>query len=748
MMQQKPPQANDISLRDYLDLLRRRKAVIIQTWLAILIVGVLITFMTKPMYRTTTRILVESKNPILTQVDATNPLAPLFAPSAGYEVETQIEVLQSDDLQEKVFEAAQVPFDKSLKETDRAVRLNTKQVGDTEVIEIAADSRRPSWALQIARAIPNIYRDYITGNRTEEVKRATDFAKQRLSDEQDALDKAQKKLELYRSVKKVGNDQIETGRRTNRVSAADADLSKAKDDVVSSEARLDALLAVRQSTPQYLDNPIVSSNTALIESQNDKIADLQTKLAEKRVLFKDNSPEVEQLLSQLKAAQDRLAQIPAQVTNKQRIVNPEIGELESKIADAKAAVVSAQAALASAKARSASVDAELSSFNDSNIRQAQLQREVDQHIANLNLLSTNLSNLQLRGASVHNPVKTITPPTEIQKVAPRPLFNTALAMLLGLILGVAFAMLQEFLDDRINSPDEARQISAVPALGYVPLVLREEAPLITDLRGGSTLESYRVLRSNVQFATVDRPICSLLVTSTIPGEGKSVTACNLAVAMALDGRRVILVDADLRRPTVHAKLGLPQQNAGLTNVLLGRRSLESALQETSIPGLRVLAAGSLPPNPAELLNSRAMHQLHEELKEHADVVIFDSPPCLATADAQVLSALVDGVVYVVHLGETKKSALRHAFDLLRQAHANVLGVVFNKIDMTSKRDSYYYSQYGYYSSRGTELKPTNGHHGRSRAEEMEDLVQPNGNGLARPSEAVVNRATEESEERI
>ncbi|HZP83946.1 MAG TPA: polysaccharide biosynthesis tyrosine autokinase [Chthonomonadaceae bacterium] len=748
MMQQKPPQANDISLRDYLDLLRRRKAVIIQTWLAILIVGVLITFMTRPMYRTTTRILVEGKTPVVTTADASNPLAPLFTPSTGYEVETQIEVLQSDDLQEKAFQAAHVPFDRSLKEMDRAVRLNVKQVGDTEVIEIAADSHRPQWALQLANAIPKVYLNYITGNRTEEVDTAKDYAKRRLEEEQRLLDEASAKLEAYRRQHKVRDNQVESSIQTNKAMAADADVSKAKQDVANAQAKLDTLLAVRRSLPEYIDNPIVQSNTTLIEAQKDKIADLEKQLAQKRVLFKDNSPEIQEILGQLQAAKARLAQIPERVTNQQRIVNPAIQTTEDKITDARAAVVAAQAALAEANHRAAAVDAELNRFNSSNIRQAQLQREVDQRTNNVALLSTNLANLELRRASVHKPVLTITPPTEIQKVAPRPVFNIVLATLLGLIFGVAFAMLQEFLDDRINSPDEARQISSVPALGYVPLVLREEAPLITDLRGGSTLESYRVLRSNVQFATVDRPICSLLVTSTIPGEGKSVTACNLAVAMALDGRRVILVDADLRRPTVHTKLGLPQQNAGLTNVLLGRRSLESALQETSIPGLRVLTAGSLPPNPAELLNSRAMHQLHEELKEHADVVIFDSPPCLATADAQVLSAMVDGVVYVVHLGETKKSALRHAFDLLRQAHANVLGVVFNKIDMTSKRDSYYYSQYGYYSSRGSELKPANGHHGRSRAEEMEELVKPNGNGLARPTEAVVNRVTEDSEERI
>jgi capsular exopolysaccharide synthesis family protein len=186
--------------------------------------------------------------------------------------------------------------------------------------------------------------------------------------------------------------------------------------------------------------------------------------------------------------------------------------------------------------------------------------------------------------------------------------------------------------------------------------------------------------------------------------------------MALDGRSVILVDTDLRRPTMHEKAKLSQQ-PGLTNVLVGHTPFESAIKETGIPGLRVLTAGPLPPNPAELLNSQAMRQLHQTLKESADVVIFDSPPCLATADAQVLAAECDGVLYVVQFGEAKKSAVKHAIEMLRQARARVLGVVFNKIDLTAKRDAYYYGYYGYYGYyQTTQLEDGRPRRRRSTAE--------------------------------
>ena len=143
-----------------------------------------------------------------------------------------------------------------------------------------------------------------------------------------------------------------------------------------------------------------------------------------------------------------------------------------------------------------------------------------------------------------------------------------------------------------------------------------------------------------------------MVTSTAPGEGKSVTAANLAIAMALDGKKVILVDCDLRRPTVHEKFGI-RGTPGLTNVLVGAMDLDLALQDTEVENLKLLASGPIPPNPAELLNSRAFEVVQEQLKDRSDVVILDSPPCLSVADAQVLAANVDGLIYVVQLGSTR-----------------------------------------------------------------------------------------------
>lgn len=279
----------------------------------------------------------------------------------------------------------------------------------------------------------------------------------------------------------------------------------------------------------------------------------------------------------------------------------------------------------------------------------------------------------------------------------------ALAALFGLFLGVCFALLRDFLDDSVNKLEDARRLlGGVPTLGVIPM--QKDTPLLTAASPtGGLMESYRVLRSHLRFAAAAEEdetgeplqLQSIMVTSTTPQEGKSTTAANLAVVMALDGKwdglRVILVDADLRKPTVHEKFGAIQA-PGLTNVLIGKKTLEEALQNTSIENLRILTAGTTPPNPVELLNSSKMAHVQDELRKIADIIIFDCPPCVNIADAQLLAETVDGVVYVVNMSSTRKSMLKRGYEAMR--HARLLGAVYNKYEQKSSADGYGYG-YGY-----------------------------------------------------
>ncbi|MGG0848195.1 CpsD/CapB family tyrosine-protein kinase [Peribacillus simplex] len=202
-------------------------------------------------------------------------------------------------------------------------------------------------------------------------------------------------------------------------------------------------------------------------------------------------------------------------------------------------------------------------------------------------------------------------------------------------------------------------------------------------------EQFRTIRTNIQFSAVDEEVRSIMVTSTGPGEGKSTTAANLAVVFAQQGKRVLLVDADLRKPTVHYTFNLP--NAfGMTNVLTKRMELKDAVVETDEKNLYVLSSGPIPPNPAELLGSNSMTELFERFYEEFDVIIMDTPPVLAVTDAQILSNKCDGTILVISSGKTGTEQAIKAKELLNAASCNLLGVVLNNKKMQKNSDYYYY----------------------------------------------------------
>lgn len=205
-------------------------------------------------------------------------------------------------------------------------------------------------------------------------------------------------------------------------------------------------------------------------------------------------------------------------------------------------------------------------------------------------------------------------------------------------------------------------------------------------------EAFRTLRTNIQFSSLDDEIRTLVVTSTQPGEGKSTVISNLGITMAQSGKKVLLMDCDLRKPTVHKKLGISNQD-GLTTLLAREKKLEEVAQATDINNFYVLTSGPIPPNPAELLGSKKMKNFINELHGYFDFILLDAPPVLAVTDAQVLSTYCDGVVFVASYGQAEKQAVVRAKELIDKVGGKILGVVINKVPENSK--SYYYYNYEY-----------------------------------------------------
>jgi capsular exopolysaccharide synthesis family protein len=291
-------------------------------------------------------------------------------------------------------------------------------------------------------------------------------------------------------------------------------------------------------------------------------------------------------------------------------------------------------------------------------------------------------------------VEVIAGPTLADKpVSPTPVRNAGLALVLGLVLGVGAAVLRETLDTSVKSAQALAELTGAAVLSTVPVDPRaKRAPLIVAGSAGSVrAEALRQLRTNLQFVNVDSPARAIAVTSAVPGEGKTTTACNLAIVFAEAGKRVVIVDADLRRPRVAEYLGV-EGAVGLTNVLAGQTTVDEALQQWAGSGVFVLAAGSIPPNPSELLGSRNMEALLASLRMGFDIVIVDTPPLLPVTDGAVVATLVDGTVLVFRCGRTTAAQTRAAAEALAAVDARVLGCVLN---LTPRKGIGTYAYYDY-----------------------------------------------------
>ncbi|WP_343907989.1 polysaccharide biosynthesis tyrosine autokinase [Nocardioides aquiterrae] len=284
-------------------------------------------------------------------------------------------------------------------------------------------------------------------------------------------------------------------------------------------------------------------------------------------------------------------------------------------------------------------------------------------------------------------------------VSPRPVRNLGLALVLGLLVGLGLAVLRELLDTTLKSTEDVAAVTPAPILGRInadsTAVRRPPAEVLASATPWS--ESFRVLRTNMQYVEVDHDQKVFVVTSALPAEGKSTTAVNLAVTLAQANQRVALIECDLRRPLIAERLGL-DAGVGTTSVLIGKVHLRDALQKYADTDLWVLASGPIPPNPSELLQSNAMEKLIGELRDDFDIVILDAPPLLPVTDAALLAARADGALIVIRHGKTTKDQLTHAIERVEAVDAKVVGVVVNLAPARKAGRSYGYGYgYGYYA---------------------------------------------------
>ena len=332
---------------------------------------------------------------------------------------------------------------------------------------------------------------------------------------------------------------------------------------------------------------------------------------------------------------------------------------------------------------------------DSGIELGRLNRQLGEAQDSYNRIFQSKQELEIEQArSADNFIMVESATAPQSPISPRVGLNTMLATVVGGLLALGIVMLIEHLDDTVKTPDELLAqtgLSTLATIGFIEGDKPSDRLITHKTPRAPTSEAYRVLRTNLSFAAVDTGLKSLLVTSSSPAEGKSTTSANIAVVIAQTGQKVVLVDADLRKPSQHKVFDI-SNNQGLTTALIDHHTpITQHLQETPVPGLSMMASGPLPPNPAELLSSQRMKDVIASLLEHADFVLIDTPPILSVADAAILASSVDGCALVASVGSTRQDTLSDASIRLTNSGASLFGVVLNR--SKSNRKGYYQDSY-------------------------------------------------------
>jgi succinoglycan biosynthesis transport protein ExoP len=576
----------------------------------------------------------------------------------GGALDTQIAIIESRPFIEQAKRVAKGRLQKQGRPTTGVdfAGIDASAPTSPELIDITVTSPDSRSAVVLANAVVDVYDQRLVtqGNSTQRAN--LEFVGNRVREVEKQLQNAKRELQNFKE-------------KTNTFDIASA---LARNDSIiqelSNKARSTRIEAEAGETGQTVLNDAITQSL----QQNAATA----KLKYETVLrdFYETSPEARAAEADWRAAQ---AQVDRRVATLVRQSQQEARDSARELAEAR---------------RSAA------NLPQVEFRLSQLQSKVEQLTSTYRDLNTRYTALNLSKSAKASSIEPVSP-----AIAANPVSRTwSRAILTGMLCALVFAglccVVLEQLDRSLHSVSDLEPLLPAAVLGTMPLLRGRSERRLAQMTGAQpmapqVLEACRIIRSNLSFATMDAPAQTILITSAAPGEGKSLSALNLATVTAFDGRRVLLLDCDLRRPSQHSLNGLALE-PGFTNLLSGETDLDGVLQSTNVPNLSVITAGTLPLNPPELLGSSDTRSWLQTFKERFDVIIIDSPPTLALTDAQVLCSQVDGVVMIVAADSTAKEEVQRAQAMLRHAGGRLLGAVFNKVRKGAAADTYTYGTYG------------------------------------------------------
>ena len=570
---------------------------------------------------------------------------------------------------------------------------------NTDVISVTIMSFTAIAAASLANNIANTYLKEDLGNNQ--------------SATEEAMDNANTQMEKFRKLLNTANEKLSKYKEKNGIIDAPTQVSAIADHIAKLQLDSDTVkvdLAANQKAVNSIESQIngqskktVASSTITrnpdFESVINTLNELNSKRASMVQEYQPSSDEMMKLDGEIKAEESRLKQIAEKVISSETETdNPVYTNLAAKYSDAVAALAANNARLSAIDSTYQDRKKELSTLPEQQNKLSNLVQEVALLNNTYEMISQKYYTLVLsKNSTLKNGKLISTARVPTGTTYPDKSKNAVLFFLLGCMIAIAVAIIAEKLDIRLHDQAIAERISGVPTLSVIPEIAQGETSIISDVdRNSLLLESYRILRNNISFSSVDKDLKLIAVTSPGRGEGKSTTSTNLAVAMAMDGKKVLLIDCDLRRPSAHRKLSV-SRDIGFTNVVTNTCKLEDAIVQTTIENLYLLPAGPIPPNPTEILNSQRSHQIFEQIRDMYDAIIVDCPPCVGLSDVQVLSSLVDGLILLVAMDQTLRPHLQIAMRALTQVEAPLIGSVLNRMEIRRQGYNSYYSYYYYYN---------------------------------------------------
>jgi polysaccharide biosynthesis transport protein len=700
-------------LYDYLLILRKHQWLIISFLLAVVTIVSIATFRMKPVYTATAKIEIDRENTNILPFQGADSYD--FMVDLENYIETQSRILTSETLALQTIRnmslAANPEFSGggdseaiatgSLKNQKLPSEigaflgsLNVKRITNTRLMEVTFESTNPQLAARILNAH---LENYIEQNYRSRYEATTDASKW-LQSELDELSVKVRRSEDARIAYERTNQIWTLDDKNNVTTQRLGDLNKELTDAQSDSLKKQALYEFAKSgdldaVPQLRDNLV-------LQDMQKRRGDLTSLYTDAVNQYGPNFPKVQRLQAQLKDLDEQM------VRERKGI----IAQLESDYREAKQHEDLLSRALDDQKAEVNVMSGKMIEYNV-------LKREAEANKTLYDSLQTKLKEAQISSGLKSSNIR-IVDPAMVPSTPSRPAKtrNIALAFLVGLVGGIGLALLREYLDNTVKTPDDVETLARLPSLAVVPAFGDSATSLKRSglFKSASTnghekrielvaqhlpksqmSEAFRALRTALLLSQPDHPPQVILVTSALPREGKTTAAANLAVTLAQLGDKTVLVDADLRKPGVGRLLNLGTgKYAGLSSYLAGVSTLELVtVPHPAIPNLAAIPTGPLPPNPADLLSSHKLAEAIAELRKKYKFVVIDSPPIMAATDAVILSVQADGVLLVVRSGETPKEAFTRTRDLLLSVKANLLGVVLNAVD--SSAPDYYYS-YRYY----------------------------------------------------